>query len=194
MTGWGAVSQRGRYAIAIGLVMVGVLGAVGWLQLSLGRVSDDVNRFQRVPLPGQATLRLAAHKYVIYYEAGGTDRPLAGFNLAVLDARTGAIVDTPSYGGSLTYDFDRKGSALATVTPPHAGTYTVSASARTRTHGARLALGRSIAGDIVGTVLGTLAIGGLVVGSGTVLLVIMTARRRRDRRSASGSAVIRGAD
>ena len=176
-------SSRAGYWIGGALVAAGVLGAVLWFVTSLARVSGEVDDFQRLPLPGTATLRLEARKYVIYYEARNADKTGTGFDLEINDARTGAALDTRRYEDSLTYSFGHAGSAQATVTPPRASDYVIRAKGGDGARGAHLAVGRSLAGAILRTLLVTFAIGGLFAGSGVVLLVITGIRRRRVSRA-----------
>ena len=102
----------------------------------------------------------------------------------VANARTGASLPIAPYGGSLTYTASgRDGSAVATVTPSGAGEYVVRTDGDPGPTGATVALGRSLAGPLLRWVLGTFAIGGLVAGSGVILLVVTAIRRSRARRT-----------
>lgn len=86
---------------------------------------------------------------------------------------------------SLTYSInDQEGSAQATVTPAHPGAYVVRTNSDLPRAGANVALGPSIAGQLLRGILGTFAIGGLLVGSGVILLVVTGVRRSRARRVA----------
>ena len=65
-------SRRG-YWIGGGLIVAGVLGAVLWFVLSLVRLGDQVDEFQRVRVPGEATVQLEAQKYIVYFEGANAD-------------------------------------------------------------------------------------------------------------------------
>jgi len=72
------------------------------------------------------------------------------------------------------------GRAQGTVTPPQAGIYELrAASAADPAAGYAVALGDSIAGRIVRTILGAFAIGGVLLAAGIALLVTTGVRRRR---------------
>ena len=177
--------SRAGYWIGGGLIVAGVLGAVLWFVSSLVSLGDDVDDFQRVPVPGEATMQLDTRKYIVYYEGLGADEVVPPFELEILDPRTGAPLAIAPYGGSLTYSISgHEGSALGTVTPARAGAYLVRTVTGRPTSGASLALGRSLAGAILWGILGTFAIGGLLVGSGVILLVVTGVRRSRARRVA----------
>jgi hypothetical protein len=176
------VRSRAGYRIGGGLVVVGVLGAVLWLVGSLIGIDNDVDDFQRVPVPGEATVQLEARKYVVYYESSTAEEVVSPFRIAIANARTGAPLAIESYDASLTYSmFGHEGSAQATVSPAHAGAYAVR-TGDGQTSGASVAFGRSLAWPILRAILGTFAIGVLLVGSGVVLIVVTAVRRSRARR------------
>jgi Domain of unknown function (DUF4234) len=177
------VRSRAGYWVGGGLVAAGVLGAVLWFVISLVRIDHEVNDFQRVPIPGEGTVQLEARKYVVYYESSTAEELVAPFRMAIADARTGTPLAIESYDSSLTYSiFGHEGSAQATVTPARSGAYAVRTDDG-QTGGASVALGRSLAWPIVRGILGSFAIGGLLVGSGVTLLVVTAVRRSRARRA-----------
>jgi Domain of unknown function (DUF4234) len=174
--------SRAGYWIGGGLVVTGMLGAVLWFVSSLAGISNEVDEFQRVPVPGEATMQLEARKYVVYYEGLTADELVPPFEIEITDTRTGAPLAIAPYGGSLTYSFSgREGSAQGTLTPAHAGAYAVRTVSGGRTSGASVALGRSLAWPILRGILSTFAIGGLLAGSGVILLVVTGVRRSRAR-------------
>jgi Domain of unknown function (DUF4234) len=176
------VRSRTGYWVGGGLVVAGVLGAVLWFVSSFASIGNEVDDFQRVPVPGEATMQLEARKYVVYYEGFNADEVVPPFEIEVADGRTGAPLTIAPYGGSLTYSVSgREGSALATVTPAHSGAYAVRTDSDARTSDASVALGRSLAWPILRAILGTFAIGGVVAGSGVILLVVTAIRRSRVR-------------
>ena len=175
--------SRAGYWIGGGLVVAGLLGAVLWFVSALAGIDNDVDDFQRVPVPGEATVQLEARKYVVYYESLTAEEVVPPFKIAIADARTGTPVAIEPYGTSLTYSVSgHEGSAQATVTPAHAGAYAVRTDDG-ETSGASVALGRSLAWPILRGILGTFAIGGLLAGSGVILLVVTAVRRSRARRA-----------
>jgi hypothetical protein len=186
------VRSRAGYWIGGGLVAAGVLGAVLWFVGSLMRLSDEVDGFQRVAIPGEATVQLDAHKHVLYYEASGAEEAVPGFTIEIADARTGAPLGIATYENSLTYSFsDHEGSAQATVTPARARQYRVRTNGGGPKSDETLALGRSLAWPILRGILGTFAIAALMVGSGAILLVITGIRRSRAARATTADGPVR---
>jgi hypothetical protein len=182
------VRSRAGYWIGGGLIAVGVVGAVLWFVLSLVNLSNEVDDFQRVPVPGEGTVQLEARKYVIYYEGPNADEVVPQFEIAITDTETERPLAIETYGGSLTYSFGEEGSAQATLTPPRAGTYAVRTGGAEGTFAAQVAFGRSIAGPILRSILGAFAMGGVLTGAGIVLLVVTIVRRRRARTAAVATA------
>jgi Domain of unknown function (DUF4234) len=182
------VRSRAGYWIGGGLVAVGVLGAILWFVGSLMRMSDEVEAFPRVPVPGEATIELEARKYVVYYESSSAEQSVPTVELAITEARTAVPLAISPYSGSLTYSFSgHEGAALATVTPGQAGGFTVRTDSAAATSGASVALGRSLAWPILRGILGAFAIGGLLVGAGGTLIAVTAVRRSRRPRVDSGT-------
>jgi hypothetical protein len=174
------VKSRAGYWIAGGLIAAGVVGGVLWFVGSLLALRNEVDDFQRVRLPGQATMQLEARRYVVYSESTTGADSVPELRIAVTDTQTGTPVRIAPYEASLTYSFfGRDGTARATVTPPHPGRYRVRIDAGTTTNGATVALGRSLAWPILRSILVTFAIGGVLVISGGTLLAITAIRRSR---------------
>lgn len=185
--------SRAGYLIGGCLIPLGVVGAILWFVTSVTSINDDVNGFQRGPLTGETTMQLEAHKYVVYYEGPSAEVAVPPFEIEIAEARTGTPLAIAPYGGSLTYAVPgHEGSAQGTVTPTHAGTYVVRTNSDVPTIGASVALGSSIAGQLVRGILGTLAIGLLLVGSGSILLAVTAVRRSRSRRAPTGQGGLAG--
>ena len=132
-------------------------------------------------------MQLEARKYVVYYEGPSASEVVPPFNVEITDAQTGEPLALAAYGGSLTYSInDHEGSAQATVTPAHAGAYVVRTNSDLPRVASGVALGPSIAGQLLRGILGTFAIGGLLVASGGTLIAITAVRRSRSRRTPTG--------
>jgi hypothetical protein len=166
------------YWIGGGLVGFAVIGAIVWGVIAFGHIANTVEDFQRVPIPGRAEVRLEARKYVIYVEGPGADQAVPPVNIAITKRGSSTRPPIRAYGGSLTYSVGRTGSAQATVTPPRAGVYRVRAAGGDSAGSFELALGKSVGGEIISTVVGVLVIGA-VFGIAGIVLLIRTRRRRR---------------
>jgi hypothetical protein len=101
--------------------------------------------------------------------------------ILVVDPGGDGVLALDDYSGSLTYSVSgHSGSAVATVTPPRAGTYELrAATTADPAAGFEVAMGESIGGRIVGTILGAFAIGGGLLAAGIALIVTTAVRRRR---------------
>ena len=166
------------YLIGGGLVAFAVIGAIVWLVLAFAHISNTVDDFQRVPIPGNGEVDLEARKYVIYVEGPRADQAVPPVNIAI--TKPGSSKRPPilrSYDGSLTYSLGKTGSAQATVTPPRAGVYHVRTTGDDTAGSFQLALGDSLGGKIVSAVVGALVIGA-VFGIAGIVLLIRTRRRR----------------
>ena len=147
-------------------------------------ITQTVEDFERVPIPGTRTLSLEAEKVILYVEGPGADELTPPVRVTVSDARTETRVPIASYNGSLTYSFDTTGSAVATVTPPRAQSYVVRTES-TSASSYELAIGESIAGRIVSAILGAFAVGGILAIAGTGLIVATSIRRSRRKAAAA---------
>jgi hypothetical protein len=172
--------SRAGYLLGGCLIALGVVGPILWFVTSVTSINDEVNGFQRGPLTGETTMQLEAHKYVVYYEGPSADVAVPPFEIEIAEAQTGTPLDIAPYGGYLTYAVPgHEGSAQGTVSPTRAGTYVVRANSDVPSTGSNVALGPSIAGQLVRGILGALAIGLLLVGSGSILLAVTAVRRSR---------------
>jgi hypothetical protein len=162
------------------LVAAGVPAPSFWFVVSLLDLGDKVDAFQRVPVPGEETVRLEAQKYVIYYESSTADEFVPAFAIDIVDAATGAPAPVAGYGGTLTYSYSgHEGSAVATVTPPTAGDYLVRTDGDPGVGTANVALGESLAGPLLRTILGAFGIGAVLGLSGVALIGVTAVRRSR---------------
>jgi hypothetical protein len=175
---------RAGYVIGGALIVAAVAGGILWFVGSLMRLGDEVDSFERVSVPGEATVQLEARKYVVYYEGSNVDEFVPRFRLQIVNARTGEPLVTERYGGSLTYSLSgHEGSAQGTVTPAQAGSYAVRTDGDSAI-GANVAFGRSIAWPILWSILGAFAIGGLLFAAGLALIIVTAIRRSRAPRAA----------
>lgn len=175
------LKSKAGYWIGGGLMVLALVGSILYGFLSLKSTARTVEAFQRVDLPGTATVELEARKYIIYAEGPGANQSTPEVEVAVTDLRSQSPVSVRPYLTSLTYSFGTAGSAVATVTPPQAGSYEIRATSTDET-ATTLALGDSVVGGILRTVLGAFAVGG-VLGVSGLILVIVTGVRHAIRHS-----------
>ena len=176
------VTSRAGYWIGGGLIVAAVAGAILWGVLSFTGIGETVDDFQRAPAPGTAQVQLEARKYVVYVEGPGVGRDLEPpVEIRIVDRSGDGVLPLADYSGSMTYSISgHSGSAVATVTPRRAGVYSLRAATTSPpSAGLQVAVGDSIAGRIVRTILGAFAIGGVLLAAGIALLVTTGVRRRR---------------
>lgn len=175
------MTSRLGYWIGGFLIVAGVLGAVAWGVLSFLSIGERLDDFARAPAPGSARVELEARKYIVYVEGPGVGEDFSPpVQFQIVDSDGDGVLPIAGYGGSLTYSLSgHSGRAEGTVTPPRAGTYVLRTATSDPGAGYGVALGESIGGRIVRTILGAFAIGGLGMAAGIGLLVTTGVRRRR---------------
>jgi hypothetical protein len=159
------------------------LGGVAWLVFGLISVGHQIDSFPRVPLPagGAVTLNHSGG-YVIYYEGpGAKSGQIPGFHVRIVPAASSPQMGSlKSYSGSLTYSFgSHQGRAVLALRVARGGRFLVEPSGAP-SH-SDLAFGSSIAGGIVGIVLGSIALIFAGIAVAIVLLVIRIVKTRRAR-------------
>lgn len=169
------------YWVGGALMVLGIVGAVVWFVLGLIGISNSVDDFERVPADGGGTITLDAEtEYVVYVE----DRTSSRFGPTVRVALTdpsGASIDLDRYGSEFTYDFSgRAGTALFTFRSTEAGDYELAAESSSSL--ADVAVGRSLASDLVWTIAMPFVIGGIGVLAGAILLIVTIVRRSGDKK------------
>jgi hypothetical protein len=165
------------------LIAAGIIGGIAWLVVGLVGLQDTVDDFERAPVDQVKTVDLDAGDYVAYGEKGGGDAiqaVLASFRIRPAGG-DGEEIDVHPYDGEVTYDFgDRPLRAQFTFEIEESGEYEVIAEGIS-SGATTVAMGPSIAGDLVSAIVGALVIGGLGVIIGVALLIITGVRRRRFR-------------
>jgi hypothetical protein len=161
------------YWLAGALVITGVAGAIIWFVLGFIGLSDTIDDFQRVPADGGGIVTLDADRdYVIYIEED--NRFGSGVRVGLIDPN-GAEVDIDRYRTELTYDFGgRAGRAAFTFRSGESGDYNLLADGPTDVE---LAVGSSVAGDLVLAITVPFVIGGVGLLLGLLLLIVTLVRR-----------------
>jgi hypothetical protein len=101
-----------------------------------------------------------ARKYVLYVEGPEARDDPPEIEYAVVNPRTGRRLRLASYESALNYAFDTSGSADRTVSPRRAGTYELrAADSRVAPGRYVVAIGESIAAELIVAIVGALAFG-----------------------------------
>jgi hypothetical protein len=167
------------------------VAAFAWLALSLvlgfRSTSAQVERLQRVPIPGQAEVSFAEPGgYTLYSEGVGAsdeEATIPPFSVSLAPVGGGQEVPIRDYGGSTTYDLaGHSGRALGTFQIEEPGRFLLQAEGEPPGVEANVAVGPSVGPAIFRTVILTVVgtFGLLLVGA--VLAVVVAVLRNRARR------------
>lgn len=170
------------FAVAGGLALAGVVGAVVLWVVGVMRLTDTVDSFSRVEVPGTAEVAIdEPGGYSIYHERPGIDDGLVRSAPGVtVTAPSGDEVTLRRYTGRVTYDFGgHEGRGLYTFRAEEAGTYTVTTTGESISE---IAVGPGLGRGIVAWVAGGFAVGAVGVLGGIVLAIVTGVRRSRNRR------------
>lgn len=187
-----APSKRG-YVIAAILAVLGLTFGGGGLLVGLNQVSDKVDGFQRIDVPGSGAVRFTAPgEFTVYYEAtgttadGGVNVSLPPVQILLTGGEGGEPVRLSEYEGSLNYDVGgHEGFAVATFRIDTPGTYVLAGDATIAPGIAQLAVGHGLGGDLVQTILPGLVLF-LAFLAAAIVAIVTFVRRRRARRRFSG--------
>ncbi len=180
------------YWVGGALIAAGVIGAVLWFITGFMRLDDAIDDFGRVPaefgrIPSGAGGEVVIDEpggQVVYAEGAVGDG--VRFRLAVTGP-SGEPVPVDSYRTSLTYDLGgRSGVAVATFEAVRPGRYRL-VSEDVPFGVDELAVGPSIAGDLLRTILGAFVVAGLGVAVGGATLGITAVRRSKAKRARTPS-------
>ncbi|MEP1126541.1 MAG: hypothetical protein ABJH68_21865 [Ilumatobacter sp.] len=160
----------GGLVMVLGVVLAIVLGVFGVIG-----ISDTVDDFARVS-PGTDEVRIdSAGDYVIYAEDGSF------FADVQVLSPDGEPVTTSRYSTELTYDLGgRNGQAVSTFEAPSSGTYTV-------TTDTRIAIGPSVAGELVRAILIPFIVTGLGILLGLIVIIVTAVKRSNSKKRAAAA-------
>ena len=172
----GALTPRAGYRIAALVAAAALMAAIAFGVVGTLKTLDRADGFARAAIPGALTVTGAAGgEQVIYYE-GDTHPGWRRLDVRVISP-DGAAVPVSTYHADLEYDtHGRVAKAIARFDTQIGGRYRVTATVAVEP-GARLAVGRDLAGDMTTTVLwaGVIALGGLLAAAA---IAAMAWRRR----------------
>jgi hypothetical protein len=189
-----APARRSRLPLLwLALPVAVLLGGVLWIAFGFVGLNNQVNSLQRVPFPGHGEVTLPhSGSYVVYYEGPGASSgrvPSGNINVRPLTPGAAAKALT-HYSNSVKYSLgDHSGVAVDTLAISGPGRFLVETTAQSAPAGSDIAIGASIGGSIVATVVGGLIL--LLAGiGGTIVTAILLARRRARRSRLSGPGAL----
>jgi hypothetical protein len=166
-----------------------IIGAALWMIFGFIGLNNQVSSLQRVPFPGQGEITLPhGGGYVIYYEGPGAAEghvPTGDINVRHVTPGAEAKSITP-YSASVKYRLGgHSGLAIDTLTVSGPGRFLVVTTAQNAPAGSDLAIGGSVGGSIVATVVPGVLL--LLAGIGGTLTIILVRRRKASGRGAPAS-------
>lgn len=154
-------------------MLLGIVVAIAFGVISFFGIADTVDDFARVS-EGSDTVRIdSTGEYVVYTEDGSF---VASVEITSPD---GEPVSTSRYLTGLEYDFNgRSGRAIATFDADDTGRYTVTTSTD-------VAIGRSIAGDLIRTILIPFVVAGIGLLTGLIVIIVTAVKRSGSKKRAA---------
>ncbi len=185
--GAGSPSRRG-YVIAVVIAVIGVVIGVSGLLRGLSQLSDRVEAFQRVDVPGTDTLSFSGPgDFTVYYEATslglaeGETVSLPAVDISLESEGDKASVELAKYSGNLTYTVGGyEGVAVATFHIDRPGTYKMTAKAALAPGIGQLAVGKGLGSSFARALLPGLIL--LLALLTAIILTVVTAVRRHRAR------------
>jgi hypothetical protein len=177
------------YWIGGALIAAAVIGAVIWAVLTYFGYLNQVNSFQRMTVPGTATIHVTQPTTrVLYYEGPGPAPSLGQLGIHVTGPAGNAVSVIP-YTTELLYHAPmvnptRSGTAIASFDATTSGNYRINADPATGT-GGTIAIGGDILWDAAPHVVGFIAVFLVGTGAGLTLIIITAVRRSSARRLAA---------
>jgi hypothetical protein len=176
------------------ILAVGVIAAAIWFFTTIARLTSRIDDLPRVTVPGQMTVPLTPgtyHLYVEYPDASIDPGPAGAMSpIAVTDARGEPLVVSAST--DFSYNFgSHAGRSAGQFVVTDAGVYTISAQldGTTPFETIDVALAKNGIIDptqVVGGVLGSIALGAVSALVGLILIIVTLVRRSRWRRQHAG--------
>jgi hypothetical protein len=170
------------FVVAGGLALAGIVGAAVLWVTGVTGLSDTIDGFTRVDVPGSGEVTIdEPGGYSIYHEYG--DAANGGFPgpvvVHVSDPSGNEVVLRP-YSGTVTYDMGgHEGVGIYTFRAERSGTYEVTTDGAPES---TIAVGRGIGRRLVRSIVGGFVVGGIGVVAGIVLAAVTGVRRGRSRR------------
>lgn len=182
-----AAPERGPgvagYVIGTLLIIAGIVGGIVWGATKIVALQDTIDDFDRAPVDEVRTFDLDEGDYVVYGERGGGEAisaTLADFHIRP-EGEEGGDLEVERYVTEFTFDDgNRPLRAEFTFEIDDAGSYEIQGDS-VPGGATTVAVGPSVAGDLVSAVVGAIVIVGIGVVAGIVLLIVTGVRRRRFR-------------
>lgn len=170
------------FGVAGGLAVAGIVGAIALWVVGVMRMTDRVEDFTRIDVPGTGTVSIDdPGGYSIYHEyfGAGDDLFTSWPDVSVTDP-SGDEVTLEAYDTDVSYDFGgHEGEGIYTFDAEEPGSYEVTVQGDSTSV---VAVGPGIGRGLVSTVVGGFVVGGIGVVGGGVLAIVTGVRRSSSRR------------
>jgi hypothetical protein len=186
-----APAKRSRLSLLwLALPVAVILGGALWMVFGFIGLNNQVSSLQRVPYPGQGQITLPhGGDYVVYYEGPGASHgnvPRGNIDVRGLTPG-GTAKSITAYSSNVKYDLgSHSGVAINTLTVSGPGKFLVETTAQNAPAGGDIAIGGSIGGSIVATVVPGVLL--LLAGIGGTIVTAIVLARRRNKRAYAGPA------
>jgi hypothetical protein len=170
----------GPIILMVGVIAASVMIAVGALSAGEG--------LERIPAPGSGVVRFEeAGTHTVFWEQRGVMQAQvpAGLAVVITPAAGGEPLSQSSGGMNFTYNNNNvAGRNFTTVEVPSPGEYKVDVTVPEGAAGAgQVALGGNPAGRVLGTILGSMAVGGISFVLCLVILIVVAVRRSKSAKA-----------
>lgn len=166
-----------------GLIILAIVGSIMILGNTVLDLSDKVDDFERVSMPGSGTVEITGTGgFTLYHEFSGASGEFGRSSAlqVTMAGPDGQPVDLELYTGNVNYDYGgHEGVALFSFQVDEPGQYTVVGEGDS----GQVAIGRGIGRGLVGGILFGLFVGFAGFVAGVIIIIVVGVRRGRDRRS-----------
>jgi hypothetical protein len=175
------------FVVAGGLALAGIVGAVVLWVTGVVRMTDKIDEFTRIDVPGTGEVSIDdPGGYSIYHEyLGAADDSFQSMPSVTVTDPSGNEVDLRAYSSSVTYDFSgHEGEGVYSFDADQSGTYQVETTGDSTS---TIAVGPGIGRGLVSYIVGGFVVGAIGVIGGIVVAVMIGVRRGRSRRMISAA-------
>jgi hypothetical protein len=168
------------YWIAAAVFVLGTVGAVVWFVVSIVNAVNLPNDYDRIPVPGERTVRLEEGEWVLYHEYRGATTGFAPDPEVVVTGPDGDEVPVRPITYEETYEIGgREGRAFGRFDAEVTGSYTIEVFGEPGGRGQQVAVGRFFDLSSVAGIVGSIIVGALAFLVALTVLIITLVRRSR---------------
>jgi len=176
----GRQPSTGGYWIAAAVFLLGTVGSIIWFVVSIVNTISLPDGFDRIPVPGERTIRLEEGEWTLYHEYRGATTGFAADPDVVITGPDGDEVPVRSVTVEESYEVGgREGRAFGKFTADVAGAYTVTVLGEPGGRSQQVAVGQFVDLSSVLGIVGSIVVGAIAFFVAVTVLVITLVRRSR---------------